>query len=120
MLNGPNGPVGNFSLTTIAELQWGYIEQLIDPIRSSQAIGFEPGIEALEEYEFKRNAAAMKTVWATGCASWYLDATGVPQVWPWDSEEFSRIMNQPRWEDYLEIRVGDGSIVPAGRAFQSG
>ena len=30
MLNGPNGPVGNFSLIDIAEHQWHYIAQLID------------------------------------------------------------------------------------------
>jgi cation diffusion facilitator CzcD-associated flavoprotein CzcO len=28
MLNGPNGPVGNFSLIDIAEHQWHYIAQL--------------------------------------------------------------------------------------------
>ena len=30
MLNGPNGPVGNFSLIDVAELQFGYITQLIE------------------------------------------------------------------------------------------
>ena len=30
MLNGPNGPVGNFSLIEVAELQMGYVLQLIE------------------------------------------------------------------------------------------
>ena len=30
MLNGPNGPVGNFSLIEVAELQFGYVMQLIE------------------------------------------------------------------------------------------
>ena len=36
MLNGPNGPVGNFSLIEVAELQFGYIMQLIDRIRGGE------------------------------------------------------------------------------------
>ena len=34
MLNGPNGPIGNFSLIEVAELQFRYIIQLIDRLRS--------------------------------------------------------------------------------------
>ena len=30
MLNGPNGPVGNFSLIDVAELQFAYVMQLIE------------------------------------------------------------------------------------------
>ena len=37
MLNGPTGPVGNFSLIDIAEAQWGYIDQLLDLLRNGSA-----------------------------------------------------------------------------------
>ena len=33
MLNGPNGPVGNFSLIEVAEIQVGYIMQLVERLR---------------------------------------------------------------------------------------
>ena len=33
LLNGPNGPVGNFSLIGVAELQLAYVLQLIDRLR---------------------------------------------------------------------------------------
>ena len=36
MLNGPNGPVGNFSLIEVAELQLGYVLQLVEKIRSGE------------------------------------------------------------------------------------
>ena len=36
MLNGPNGPVGNFSLIEVAELQIGYILQLVEAVRSGR------------------------------------------------------------------------------------
>src|SRR5439155_196619 len=36
MLNGPNGPVGNFSLIEVAELQTRYVMQLIERIRAGE------------------------------------------------------------------------------------
>src|SRR5262249_4822048 len=36
MLNGPNGPVGNFSLIEVAELQLAYVLQLLDLLRSGR------------------------------------------------------------------------------------
>ena len=100
MLNGPSGPVGNFSLIDIAERQWGYIDQLIDLLRTGKCRSVCPTAEALEEYEKIRAEAAMKTVFASGCNSWYLDAEGVPQVWPWSYEHFIEVMAKPRLVDY--------------------
>ena len=42
MLNGPTGPVGNFSLIDIAERQWGYIDQLLGIIHSGDGDTVEP------------------------------------------------------------------------------
>ena len=37
----------------------------------------------MEEFEAARVEASKKTVWVTGCQSWYLDDRGIPAVWPW-------------------------------------
>lgn len=103
MLNGPAGPVGNFSLIEIAEKQWAYIEQLIDLLRRGQASAIAARQEALEDYDERRTAAALTTVFASGCKSWYLDSRGVPQTWPWTYEHFNEVMRQPKLADY-EIR----------------
>lgn len=100
MLNGPTGPVGNFSLIDIAERQWNYIDQLVELLRSGEAKAVDPTPEALADYETRRTEAAMNTVFASGCQSWYLDAKGVPQVWPWPYEYFMEVMAKPRLEDY--------------------
>jgi hypothetical protein len=47
--------------------------------------------------------AAGKTIWSTGCHSWYLDDRGVPAVWPWPFAQFRTEMRQPKWEAY-ELR----------------
>ncbi|WP_298291724.1 NAD(P)/FAD-dependent oxidoreductase [Novosphingobium sp.] len=100
LLNGPTGPVGNFSLVDIAEKQWDYFDQLIDAVRAGRAAGVAPTMAALEAYEAARNKDAMRTVFASGCKSWYLNAHGIPQVWPWSYAHFVDVMAAPREADY--------------------
>jgi cation diffusion facilitator CzcD-associated flavoprotein CzcO len=100
MLNGPTGPVGNFSLIDIAERQWHYIEQLIDVLRAGQATSVMPTVEAHAAYEERRIAAAKTTIFGSGCTSWYLDRTGVPASWPWSYDVFAEAMARPVMTEY--------------------
>lgn len=98
MLNGPNGPVGNFSLIEIAELQWHYIEQLIEKITNGGYDEVSPHPQAMLDYEAQRKEAAKQTVWFKGgCNSWYLDEKGIPSSWPWTFSRFKKEMEQPHW-----------------------
>ena len=100
MLNGPTGPVGNFSLIDIAERQWDYIDQLIDLLRKGEASSVMPTVEAHADYEERRIAAARTTIFGSGCTSWYLDATGVPASWPWSYDAFADAMARPVLAEY--------------------
>jgi cation diffusion facilitator CzcD-associated flavoprotein CzcO len=100
MLNGPTGPVGNFSLIDVAETQWNYIEQLIDLIAKGQARTVDVRESALAAYDDWRSKEALKTAWATGCQSWYLDEKGVPNTWPKGLPEFHEAMATPKLEDF--------------------
>lgn len=101
MLNGPNGPVGNFPLITIAEEQWHYINHFIEEIRAGKASEISCKHEAMDRFESERGAAAKKTVWYTGgCHSWYLNSEGIPASWPWTFSYFVEKMRSPEWDDY--------------------
>lgn len=106
MLNGPTGPVGNFSLIDIAERQWAYIEQLIAQVVSGEADELSPSHEAMADYEERRIAAAKKTIFASGCTSWYLDAEGVPASWPWSYDRFAQEMTKPDLSAYDVRKAG--------------
>lgn len=94
MLNGPNGPVGNFSLIGVAELQFSYILQLVEQLGAGcRRICARQS--ALDRFEAARLEASKSTVWSTGCQSWYLDDRGVPAVWPWSFERFRAEMATP-------------------------
>ena len=96
MLNGPNGPVGNFSLIEVAELQFAYIMQLVDRLRAGECREISASQEAMEQHEAARVEAVENTVWVTGCRSWYLDDRGIPAVWPWSFDRFRAEMQAPK------------------------
>ena len=101
MLNGPNGPVGNFSLIEVAELQVAYVLQLVAELRDGRCREISPRHAASEKFDDDRVEAAKHTVWSTGCRSWYLDDRGVPAAWPWTFDRFRTEMASPRadaWE----------------------
>lgn len=100
MLNGPNGPVGNFSLIDVAELQLDYALQLIDALRDGRCRAVSPSAAATEAFEAERRAAASHTVWSTGCNSWYLDANGVPATWTFSWDRFCQEMAGPNWDAF--------------------
>jgi cation diffusion facilitator CzcD-associated flavoprotein CzcO len=100
MLNGPNGPVGNFSLIEVAELQFGYIMGLVEQLRSGECREICATAEAMEHHEAERVEAAKHTVWTTGCRSWYLDDRGIPATWPWPFHRFRAEMAAPKLEAY--------------------
>ena len=100
MLNGPNGPVGNFSLIEVAELQCAYVMKLVDGLAAGTARTVCATHDALARFEAARLEASTNTIWATGCRSWYLDDRGVPAVWPWNFERFRAEMAAPRPDAY--------------------
>ncbi len=104
MLNGPNGPVGNFSLIEVAELELAYILALVDLLRAGRCRELCPTPAATARFEAERVAAARHTVWMTGCRSWYLDERGIPAVWRWTFDRFREAMAAPRLEDYELLR----------------
>ncbi|MEE2672949.1 MAG: NAD(P)/FAD-dependent oxidoreductase [Myxococcota bacterium] len=101
MLNGPNSPVGNFSLVQTAEMQFDYVLQLVDRVREGTLDVAVPSVDAATRFEEERTEAAKKTVWATGCRSWYLDDRGIPFAWPFPFSRFRSEMAEPRLEDYV-------------------
>ncbi len=103
MLNGPNGPVGNFSLIEVAELQIAYILELVEQIRAGRCHEISASDAATAAFDAARVERAKQTVWSTGCRSWYLDDRGIPAVWPWTFDHFREEMAAPRLDAYEQV-----------------
>lgn len=100
LLNGPNSPVGNFSLIEVSERQVAYVMQLIEGMQRGDYREVSASAEALARFEQERQTAAQRTVWVTGCNSWYLDKRGVPSSWTFSYERFVDEMAAPRMHDF--------------------
>jgi cation diffusion facilitator CzcD-associated flavoprotein CzcO len=87
MLLGPHSPVGNYSLTAIAESQAGYISTWISRWCRHEFDTVAPTQEATDAFNAEMRAALPNTVWATGCTSWYLGPDGNPELWPWNPSQ---------------------------------
>jgi len=103
LLQGPNGPVGNFSLIDVGELEVAYVLQLVEQLRSGACDEVSVTHAAMQRFDAERREAAKRTIWATGCRSWYLDDDGLPTAWPWTFDRFREETAAPRLGDY-ELR----------------
>ena len=101
MLEGPTGPVGNISLTSITENQIDYIIQCLNKMKRDGLQAMSPKQAAFDEYNAAMADAIRNTVWFTGgCQSWYLDKNGVPNLYPWAPRRFRREMAKPDFSEY--------------------
>ena len=100
MLIGPNCPITNLSLVEIADIGCDYIMQLIEKMESGEVAAISPKEDVTEAFNDKLNSSFDGTIWVSGCTSWYLDADGLPQTWPWAPQEYRRTLKTLDFEDY--------------------
>ena len=100
MLIGPNSPIGNWSLITIAEAQMGYIMQLVNLWREGKVTAIRPRADATQQFNQALQDSMRGTIWMSGCKSWYIDKHGNPAMWPWSIERFREDMKTPRLSEF--------------------
>jgi cation diffusion facilitator CzcD-associated flavoprotein CzcO len=89
LLIGPNTGLGHNSMVFMIESQINYILDCLHIMhkRKLQAVEVQGEVQQAFEQEIQRKM--QKTVWTSGCASWYLDANGRnTTLWPGFTFEF--------------------------------
>ena len=103
MLEGPSGPVGNLSLITITEHQIDFVISMLDKMKRGHHVAIAAKQEAFSAYNDAMHATLPNTVWVTGgCTSWYIDESGLPNLYPWAPEQYLEEMHNP---DFSEFRL---------------
>jgi len=89
LLAGPNTGLGHNSIVFMIEAQLRYVRGALDELRRSGAVSLEldDSLESTAYEEMQRRLA--KTVWTSGCGSWYRSADGrVDTMWPGTTIEY--------------------------------
>ncbi len=101
LMLGPNSPIGNQSVIEISEQQTAYVLQLINQWRAGKLPTIEVKSEALKQWAAMLKARMGKTVWTSGCQSWYLDADGDALAWPDTWNNWLKTMKEPELNDFV-------------------
>jgi len=107
-LTGANTGLGHSSMLLMVESQLSYIA---DGIAKTQAAGgrFEVRPEVAGAYNAELQRKLPKTVWGSGCSSWYLDAEGRNlTLWPGFTFAFRRRTRTFQTADFF-LAVGEGN-----------
>jgi cation diffusion facilitator CzcD-associated flavoprotein CzcO len=103
MLMGPHSPVGNVSLVAIAETQARYITRYAEMLRDGITAPASPRADVTDDFNAEMKADLPNTVWTTGCKSWYLDADGIPSLWPWTPARHQEMLSEPALEEFEPV-----------------
>ncbi|MBA8949807.1 flavin-containing monooxygenase [Actinomadura namibiensis] len=103
MLMGPHSPIGNYSLIAIAEAQADYVCGWVRRYRAGLCRSVAPTQEATDRYNRALRDALPRTVWTSGCRSWYLGKDGLPELWPWTPRSHARMLAVPHLEEFTEV-----------------
>jgi cation diffusion facilitator CzcD-associated flavoprotein CzcO len=89
MLTGPNTGLGHNSMVFIIESQVDYVMRCLERLDRRGASWMDVRHEAQRAFNDGLRRRLGRTVWASGCRSWYLDASGHnPTLWPGSTSEF--------------------------------
>jgi len=88
-MSGPNTGLGHNSIIFMAECQVRYVLSALRAMERAGACMVEPREEVVRRYNDRVQARLHRTVWNTGCQSWYLNQEGVNTVlWPGSTAEY--------------------------------
>ena len=98
-VTGPNTGVGTTSLVFMIEQEIGFIVRCIRAAGRSRLISVTA--DACARYNALLQAALQKTVWASGCKSWYRRQDGrITTLYPWNALRFRRQMRKLDLDDF--------------------
>jgi cation diffusion facilitator CzcD-associated flavoprotein CzcO len=111
---GPNTGLGHSSMIYMIESQLTYLMDAIRQMDEREIGSIEVRPETVEQFNAEIQAMMPGTVWASGCASWYLDAAGRNStLWPDFTFRFRKRLRHFDADAYeLRTRVAE----PAGVA----
>lgn len=104
MLMGPNTGLGHNSMVYMIESQVRYAMQYVQHLRMRKLAYLDVRPEIQQRYNDKLQARLKKSVWQSGCQSWYLNESGKNSTaWPGFTFEFRARTLWLNLNDYVQV-----------------
>lgn len=108
MLYGPNTNLGHNSILYMLESQVHYVMQCVRALRHSGPGYLDVKPERQRDYSAKMQNDLKRSVWASGCSSWYRTASGkIVNNWPSFTFSYRRLTRTLDMRDYYFHRLSD-------------
>ena len=112
LLYGPNTNLGHSSIVLMLESQIAYVRQAVRLLRGGGSV--EVREDVMRSYNRRLQRRLAGTVFAGGCRSWYLDASGRnTQNWPGTTLEFRLRTRRLRPEHHVVLPAAAAPRAPA-------
>jgi cation diffusion facilitator CzcD-associated flavoprotein CzcO len=86
---GPNTNLGGSSIISMIECQTGYLGQAVTAMQSGRTGPLEVRRDVADRYDAEMQDRLSRSVWASGCSSWYQTPGGrITTNWPGQVEEY--------------------------------
>lgn len=82
LLYGPGTNLGHSSIIFMIESQLSWIRQAVDALRERNLASIEVRADVADRYDARFRAASARTIWETGCTSWYTVDGRNTNNWP--------------------------------------
>ncbi|HET7477815.1 MAG TPA: NAD(P)/FAD-dependent oxidoreductase [Dermatophilaceae bacterium] len=90
-LLGPNSGLGHTAVLPVAEAQARFIVSAISERDRRGAVSVQVRPAAQERFNAAVRRSSARSVWLTGCSSWYLDRDGANRaIWPWSVRRYEQ------------------------------
>lgn len=107
LLLGPNSGLGHHSVVFMIEQQIGAVLRCLKALRHAGGAAVEVRPDVQRDYNAALQRRIGKTVWASGCRSWYQNAAGRNEVlWPGLAVQYWWRMKRLRPNDLLQAGGG--------------
>lgn len=118
MYLGPNCPIGNGPIIFSIEIQGEYMAQLMNRWQKENITTFDPKIEAVNDFMEQKDLFMQKTVWTTGCQSWYKNSqiNKITALWPGSTLHYMETLANARFEDF-DITYSGSRFAYLGNGF---
>jgi cation diffusion facilitator CzcD-associated flavoprotein CzcO len=83
MITGPNTGLGHTSMIFMMESQFNYIVDALEQMKTGGLSSVDVRSDVVSEYNQRLQSKLERSVWNSGCSSWYLDSHGHnATMWP--------------------------------------